>query len=51
MFDEMERFLYDVLFIVKRMLESGSVVLGGGVVEIVLFIYFENFVIILVSCQ
>lgn len=43
MLDEMERALHDSLSIVKRTLESGSVVPGGGAVETALSIYLENF--------
>ncbi|KAK4683615.1 T-complex protein 1 subunit alpha, partial [Tremellales sp. Uapishka_1] len=43
MLDEMERALHDALSIVKRTLESGSVVPGGGAVETALSIYLENF--------
>lgn len=43
MLDEMERSLHDALSIVKRTLESGSVVPGGGAVETALSIYLENF--------
>ena len=42
MLDEMERSLHDALSIVKRTLESGSVVAGGGAVEAALSIYLEN---------
>lgn len=45
MCDEMECFLYDVFCVVKRVLELKFVVFGGGVVEVVFFIYFENYVI------
>ncbi|PWN30794.1 T-complex protein 1 [Jaminaea rosea] len=41
--DEMERALHDTLCVVKRTLESGSVVPGGGAVESALSIYLENF--------
>lgn len=50
-FDEMECFVYDSLCVVKWMLESGSFVFGGGVVEIVLYIYFEEFVGIVGFCE
>lgn len=40
--DEMERSLHDALSIVKRTLESGTVVAGGGAVESALSIYLEN---------
>lgn len=40
--DEMERSLHDALSIVKRTLESNSVVAGGGAVESALSIYLEN---------
>jgi len=43
MLDEMERALHDVLSVIKRTLESGSVVPGGGAVESALSIYLENF--------
>ncbi|QSL64260.1 hypothetical protein MERGE_000416 [Pneumocystis wakefieldiae] len=41
--DEMERSLHDSLSCVKRTLESGYVVPGGGAVETSLSIYLENF--------
>src|ERR1700731_2221106 len=41
--DEMERSLHDSLSVIKRTLESGSVVPGGGAVETALSIYLENF--------
>jgi T-complex protein 1 subunit alpha len=41
--DEMERSLHDSLSVVKRTLESGNVVPGGGAVETALNIYLENF--------
>ncbi|CAN3375726.1 hypothetical protein DIURU_003843 [Diutina rugosa] len=41
--DEMERSLHDSLSVVKRTLESGSVVPGGGAAETALNIYLENF--------
>ncbi|KAI9308039.1 T-complex protein 1 subunit alpha [Cunninghamella echinulata] len=43
MLDEMERSLHDSLCVVKRTLESNSVVPGGGSVESALSIYLENF--------
>ncbi|KAF7966200.1 hypothetical protein HWV62_39684, partial [Athelia sp. TMB] len=43
MLDEMERALHDTLSVIKRTLESGSVVPGGGAVESALSIYLENF--------
>ncbi|KAG5635898.1 hypothetical protein H0H81_009723 [Sphagnurus paluster] len=43
MLDEMERALHDTLSVIKRTLESGSVVPGGGAVETALSIYLENF--------
>lgn len=48
MLDEMERSLHDALCVVKRTLESGSVVPGGGAVETALNIYLENFATTLV---
>lgn len=41
--DEMERSIHDSLCVVKRVLESKSVVTGGGSVEAALSIYLENF--------
>ncbi|KAI8869231.1 T-complex protein 1 [Ramicandelaber brevisporus] len=41
--DEMERAFHDSLCAVKRVLESGSVVPGGGAVETALNIYLEAF--------
>ena len=49
MLDEMERALHDTLSIIKRTLESGTVVPGGGAVESALSIYLENFATTLVS--
>jgi len=43
MLDEMERALHDTLSIIKRTLESGAIVPGGGAVETALSIYLENF--------
>merc|ERR1740137_362273 len=41
--DEMERTLHDALCVVKRVMESKTVVPGGGAVEAALSIYLENF--------
>lgn len=41
--DEMERSVHDALCVVKRVMESKSVVPGGGCVEAALSIYLENF--------
>jgi T-complex protein 1 subunit alpha len=49
MLDEMERALHDALSVIKRTLESGSVVPGGGAVETALSVYLENFATTLVS--
>ncbi len=49
MVDEMERSLHDALCVVRRVLESKSVVPGGGAVEAALSIYLENFATSLVS--
>jgi T-complex protein 1 subunit alpha len=46
--DEMERSVHDSLCAVKRTLESGKVVPGGGAVETALSIYLENFATTLV---
>lgn len=48
--DEMERSINDSLCVVKRVLESKSVVAGGGAVEAALSIYLENFATSLVCC-
>merc|ERR1712008_266546 len=40
--DEMERSIHDALCVVKRVLESKSVVVGGGCVEAALSIYLET---------
>jgi T-complex protein 1 subunit alpha len=42
-FHEMERSVHDSLCAVKRTLESGSIVPGGGAVETALHIYLEEF--------
>lgn len=49
MLDEMERAIHDALCVVKRVLESKSIVPGGGAVETALSIYLENFAISLSS--
>ena len=41
--DEMERSIHDSLCAIKRTLESGSIVPGGGAVETALHIYLEEF--------
>ncbi|KAM8947615.1 T-complex protein 1 subunit alpha [Pelodytes ibericus] len=43
MCDEMERSVHDALCVVKRVMESKSVVPGGGAVEAALSIYLENY--------
>jgi len=43
MLDEIDRSLHDALCVVKRVLESNSVVPGGGCVEAALSIYMEHF--------
>jgi len=43
MTDEVERSIHDSICVVKRTLESGYVVAGGGAVEIALGIYLEDF--------
>lgn len=42
MLDEMDRSLHDSLCVIKRMLESNSVVAGGGAVEAALSVYLEG---------
>uniref|UniRef100_A0A7S2ICY5 T-complex protein 1 subunit alpha n=1 Tax=Helicotheca tamesis TaxID=374047 RepID=A0A7S2ICY5_9STRA len=41
--DEMDRALHDSLCVVKRMLESNTLVTGGGAVEAALSVYLEEF--------
>ena len=43
MLDEMDRALHDALCVVQRVLESKSLVAGGGAVEAALSIYLDNF--------
>lgn len=43
MTDEIERSIHDALCVLKRTLESGKIVPGGGAVEIALGIHLENF--------
>jgi len=43
MLDEMDRSLHDALMVVKRMLESKSLVAGGGAVETALSIHLEDY--------
>lgn len=49
MCDEMERSVHDALCVVRRVLESKTVVIGGGAVEAALSIYLENFATSLAS--
>ena len=42
MLDEVERSLHDALCVIKRVLEHGSVVAGGGCVETAASVYLEN---------
>lgn len=43
MVDEVDRSLHDSLCVVKRILESNSIVSGGGSVEVALSIYLDDF--------
>lgn len=43
MLDEMQRSLHDSLCVVKRVLESKTLVVGGGGVEAALSVYLDNF--------
>lgn len=43
MIDEVERSVHDALCVVRRVLESGKVVAGGGAVEVALSIHLEDF--------
>lgn len=49
MLDEMERSIHDALCVVKRTLEFGTVVPGGGSVEAALSVFLENFALSLGS--
>ena len=49
--DEMERSIHDSLSAVKRTLESGSIVPGGGAVETALHIYLEEFAVTVVRSR
>jgi len=49
MVDEMDRSIHDALCVIKRVLESKSIVPGGGCVEAALSIYLENFATSLAS--
>jgi len=41
--DEVERSLHDSLCVIKRVLESNSIVAGGGAVEVALHVYLDEF--------
>jgi len=41
--DEVERSLHDSLCVIKRVLESNSIVAGGGSVEVALHVYLDDF--------
>merc|ERR1740139_1882877 len=41
--DEMERSLHDSLCVLKRVLESNSIVAGGGSVEVALSVYLDEY--------
>lgn len=43
MLDEIERSVHDALCAVKRVLESNSLVVGGGVVEVATSVYLDDF--------
>lgn len=42
MLDEIERSIHDVLCVLKRVLESGSIVVGGGSVEVAISTWLEE---------
>ena len=42
MLDEVERSIHDALCVLKRTLESGKVVAGGGAVETARSVFLEN---------
>jgi len=41
--DEVERSMHDSLCVIKRVLESNSIVAGGGAVEVALSVYLDDF--------
>ena len=41
--DEIERSIHDSLCVIKRVLESNSLVAGGGAVEVALSVYLDDF--------
>jgi T-complex protein 1 subunit alpha len=41
--DEVERSVHDSLCVIKRVLESNSIVAGGGAVEVALSVYLDDF--------
>jgi len=41
--DEVERSLHDSMCVIKRVLESNSIVAGGGSVEVALSVYLDDF--------
>jgi len=41
--DEVERSLHDSLCVIKRVLESNSIVAGGGAVEVALAVYLDDY--------
>ena len=41
--DEVERSIHDSLCVIKRVLESNSLVAGGGAVEVALSVYLDDF--------
>ena len=43
MIEEVERSIHDALCVVRRVLESGKVVAGGGACEVALSIHLEDF--------
>merc|ERR1719276_299861 len=43
MLDEMDRALHDSLCVIKRVLESNSIVAGGGSVEVALSVFLDDF--------
>jgi len=49
MLDEMDRALHDSLSVIKRMIESNTLVAGGGAVEAALSIYLEEVAMSLAS--
>lgn len=49
--EEIERFLYDVIMIVRRVIKNDFVVVGGGVIEMEFFKYLWDYLRIIFGKQ